>query len=118
MLNDRITAAKDVASALFALETAIDEALVCAAALTIALPAARTRARLSATVGHQATILTGEAMSALLEARSNAVAAHGSLADVRDELGLKTFASGDLWKLAPTKSETEKRLTIISSNAA
>ncbi len=118
MLNDRITAAKDVAAALFALEAAIDEALVCAAAMTIALPAARKRAKVSAIVGHEATILTGEAMSALLEARSNMIAAHGSLANVRDELGLKTFASGDLWKLAPTKSETEKRLTIVSSNAA
>ena len=117
MLNDRITAAKDVAAKLFALEAAIDDALVCAAAMTIAMPAARTRAKVSATVGHEATMLTGEVLAALLIARTKIVAAHGSLADVRDEMGLKMFASGDLWKLARSERK-ESGLKVVSSNAA
>jgi hypothetical protein len=117
MLNDRITAAKDVAAALCALEAAIDEALVCAAAMTIALPAARTRAKVAATVGHDAAVITGDVLATLLAARTQIVAAHGSLADVRDELGLKTFASGDLWKLAPGKPSGDSKLKIVASNA-
>ena len=113
MLNDRITAAKDVAAKLFALEAAIDDALVCAAAMTIAMPAARARAKVSATVGHEATLLTGEVMSALLDARTKIVAAHGSLADVRDEMGLNTVASGDLWKLARSQRK-ESGLKVVS----
>lgn len=117
MLNDRITAAKDIAAKLLALETAIDEALICAAAMTIAMPAARSRAKVSATVGHEATLLTGEVLSALLEARTKAVAAHGSLADVRDEIGLAPFASGDLWKLARSERK-ESGLKVVASNVA
>ena len=117
MLNDRITAAKDVAAKLFALETAIDDALVCAAAMTIALPAARTRAKVAATVGHEAAMLTGDALSALMVARTKIVEAHGSLAEVRDEMGLKTYASGALWKLARSE-KAENGLKIVASNAA
>jgi hypothetical protein len=104
MLNDRIAAAKDVASALIALEAAIDEALSCAAAMTAALPKARRRAKVSAVVGQDVKQLTGEALAALFNARASIVAAHHGLADVRDEMGLRTFASDDLWKLATAAS--------------
>lgn len=117
MLNDRIAAAKDVAAALLALENAIDEALICASAMTIALPAARKRAKVSAVVGQDVTQLTGEALSALFSAHSKIIEAHGELANVCDELGLKTFASGDLWKLVPTLNG-DRGLKIVATNAA
>ncbi len=117
MLNDRIAAAKDVAAALLALENAIDEALICASAMTIALPAARKRAKVSAVVGQDVTQLTGEALAALFSARSKIIEAHNELTNVRDELGLKTFASGDLWKLVP-KLNGDRGLQIVATNAA
>jgi hypothetical protein len=117
MLNDRIAAAKDVAAALLALENAIDEALICASAMTIALPVARKRAKVSAVVGQDVTQLTGEALAALFAARSKIIEAHNGLANVRDELGLKTYASGDLWKLVPER-KADQGLKIVATNAA
>ncbi len=117
MLNDRIAAAQDVASALIALEAAIDEALTCAAAMTIALPNARRRAKVSAVVGQEVTQLTGEALAALFNARANIVAEHHGLADVRDEMGLRTYSSGALWKI-PTSASSDAGLKIVSEKAA
>jgi hypothetical protein len=117
MLNDRIGAAKDVAAALIALENAIDEALICAGAMTIALPVARNRAKVSAVVGQEVTQLTGDALSALLDARAKIIAAHSGLADVRDELGLRVLASGDLWKLK-AQGSTDHGLKIVSGKVA
>jgi hypothetical protein len=117
MLNDRIAAAQDVASALIALENAIDEALACAAVMTIALPKARRRAKVSAVVGQEVTQLTGEALAALFNARANIVAAHHGLADVRDEMGLRTYASGALWKLK-SSLPGDSGLKIVSEKAA
>jgi D-arabinose 5-phosphate isomerase GutQ len=117
MLNDRIAAAQDVASALIALENAIDEALACAAAMTIALPKARRRAKVSAVVGQEVTQLTGEALAALFNARANIVAAHHGLAEVRDEMGLRTYGSGALWKISPNQA-SDAGLKIVSEQAA
>jgi D-arabinose 5-phosphate isomerase GutQ len=117
MLNDRIAAAKEVQTALIALEAAIDEALSCAAAMTIALPAARKRAKVSAVVGQEVTQLTSEALTALFNARASIVAAHHGLAEVRDEMGLRTYAGGALWKIV-NENTRKTQLKVVSENAA
>jgi len=100
MLNDRRLAAAEVAQKLFALELAIDQALVCAGELTAALPHARRRAKLSAVVGQEATEMVGASSMSLHAARAQAIAAHHSLAEVHEQIGLKVFAGGMLWKNA------------------
>jgi hypothetical protein len=100
MLNDRLAAALLMTEKLTACEEAIDDALASAAELTFAVPKARRRANVSATVGQDAIALTGEAMAALHEARAKMVAAHHALAAVRDQMGLRTHAAGSMWKIA------------------
>jgi hypothetical protein len=117
MLNERIAAAQEAAAALLALENAIDEALICASAMTIALPVARKRAKVSAAVGQDVTQLTGEALVALFSVRSKIIEAHNELANVRDVLGLNSYASSDLWKLVP-KMKGDRGLKIVATNAA
>lgn len=114
MLNDRLEAARLIATHLTALEDAIDDALASGAALTSATPQARRRANISAVVGQDAIALTGEAMAALHAARAKAVAAHHAFAEVRDEMGLKTHASGDLWKIPKPSAE----LRVVGGTAA
>jgi len=101
MLNDRLAAAQLIQEKLYAAEAAIDEALARASELTAAVPVARRRANIAATVGQDAIALSVEAITALVDARAKLVAAHGAYADVRDEMGLRTRMSGDAWKVAP-----------------
>jgi hypothetical protein len=115
MLNDRLGAAQDVAARLHALEAAIDNALICAGELTIALPAARRRANLSAIVGHQATLLTGDTLSALHHARASIIEAHSELSKTQVEIGLEAYAMGDLWKL---KNTATRNLELVMDRAA
>lgn len=106
MLNDRLAASKMVAEKLFALESALDDALKCAGELSTALPAARQRAKLSAVVGQQAFASTSEAVAALFTARARIVEAHNNLAEVHEQIGLKTYAGTSLWKIADARLPT------------
>lgn len=117
MLNERLGAAKDVASKLHALEAAIDDALAYAGELTTAVPAARRRAGLSAVVGQEAIWLTGQSVAALHEARAKIVAAHHAFADVQAQIGLKTRMSGDGWKPSLLAAEAQP-LTLVTDRAA
>lgn len=112
MLNDRLAAARLVAEKLIACENAIDDALISAAELTCAAPAARRQANVSAVVGQDALALTGEAIAALHQARARMVEAHHAFAEVRDQMGLKTRAGGDLWKFLAKKPE----LTLVNND--
>ena len=102
MLNNRLAAARLVAAKLTAAEEAVDDALITAAELTSAFPQARRQANVSAVVGQDAIALAAEAMAALQLARAKLVEAHHALADVRDGMGLRTHAAGDMWKLGAT----------------
>jgi hypothetical protein len=99
MLNTRLTAARDVAAKLIILEEAIDTALVHASELTAALPQARSAMKLSTTVGHEAVQKVSVALVALVEAREAMVDAHHKLAEVKENIGLKQYAMGLLWKI-------------------
>ena len=113
MLNQRIAAARLLADKLGACENAIDDALVSAAELTAAAPAARRQANVSPVVGQSAIQLTGEAVAALHEARAKLIAAHHAFAEVRDELRLPIRAGGSLWKFGEASA-----LTVVESDAA
>lgn len=114
MINDRLAAAKIVAEKLFALEDAIDAALICAGELSAAAPKARKQAKLSACVGQDAIARTGDAVAALYAARAHIVGAHGQYAEVRDQIGLKPSMTGDLWKFAALTEEQERPLRRVA----
>ncbi len=115
MLNNRLAAAKLLAEKIAACENAIDDALISAAELTSATPLARRQANLSPIVGQEALALTGEALTALHQARAKMVSAHMAFAEVRDQIGLGPYATGDMWKLP---SATANPLKIVSDKAA
>lgn len=117
MLNNRLTAAKDVKAKLIALESAIDSALISAAELAAAVPAARQRAKLSAVVAQDAIALTGESLAALYQARAKIVEAHHAFADVQDQIGVTPYMGGDLWKI-PTAEQESAPLSLVSQKAA
>ena len=99
MLNNRIAAARIVAQALNGTENAVDDAIVSAADLSRAITEARRVANLSPVVAQEGIALAAEAFTALQVARAKMVAAHHAFAEVRDGMGLKERAGGDLWKI-------------------
>ena len=117
MLNERLYAARSIASKLHALETAIDDALAYAGELTTAVPQARRRAGVSAVVGQEAIWLTGQSLAALHEARAKIVAAHHAFAEVQEQVGLKNRMSGEGWKPSAGSMETPP-LALVADRAA
>lgn len=114
MLKNRLSAFRLLAGKLNSTENAIDDAIISAAELTIASPTARRMANVSPIVDEKALALVGEAVAALHLARTKMAEAHHAYADVRDGMGLKTYAAGDLWKFFASASP----LTIVESEAA
>jgi hypothetical protein len=117
MLHERRKAANDVAEKLFELEAAIDQALVCAGQLAASIPQARMNAKLSAVIGQEAFDLVGESLTSLCAARGKAVAAHHALADAHEQIGLKVYSMGMLWKAARA-SDSDNGLTLVHAKAA
>jgi hypothetical protein len=98
MLKERKEAAIKVAESLWAAEEAIDAALVKVAQLNGTLITARTDARLSAIVGHDAFEGAAATLGALTRARGEIVETHKRLSDAQVQIGLRTMAIGDLGK--------------------
>lgn len=95
MLKDRRNAAIKIAESLFAAEKAIDNALARAAELNGNMVTARSEAKLSAVVGHEAFEVSAAAFAALARARCDIVETHKRLDQAKTQLGLRTLAVGE-----------------------
>lgn len=97
-MDERIFIAKKVANDLFAVESAIETALASTATFAAALPEARVRANLSATVGQEVFDSVIAAIAALNDARRHIVETHKGLDVTRTKMGMRTVAFGSLDK--------------------
>jgi hypothetical protein len=86
--------AQRVANKLFATENAVDSAMAEATEMMAELLRARKDLGLSATVGDSVVSKVVEAISALSEARTAMVSAHGELAELKLRVGIRTKLSG------------------------
>ena len=116
MLNERRKAAQGVADRLMAAEAALDLALTCAAELTGYMPAARIEANIAAEIGHSAMEHSAAALSLMMRARGEIVAAHRELAITKDQIGLRTVAIGGLVPKPPL--QTTGQLSLVETAAA
>jgi hypothetical protein len=87
---DKVFVAKRVATKLRSAEHAIDAALIEASELVSELLRARTEVGVAANVGDAAMAKLTAALSALSDARTSMVGAHGELADVQLRLNIRT----------------------------
>ena len=94
----RLSVGEALAARLFAAEAAVDQALIEAATLTAALPAARADAWLSAVTGQRAVEGAAATISALAQARAHLVQTHNTLAALARKLGLDALAIGPVDK--------------------
>jgi hypothetical protein len=96
MLVKRRNAMDAIAPELFAMESAIDDAILQSARLTTTLINERRNAGLSAVVGHGVLERSSAAFSTLIEARREMVATHAELAAVKKQIGLGAVMVGGL----------------------
>lgn len=83
-----------VAQELFAVETAVETTFGAMAQFAGLLATARAEANLSAVYGQDVMEDVNAAMAHLLQARRALVKAHGGLAEVRDQVGLRHVGFG------------------------
>jgi hypothetical protein len=95
MLSKRRTAMEAVAPELFAMESAIDEAILQSTRLTASLINERRNAGLSAIVGHDAIERSGATFSTLIAARREVVATHAELGSLKQKVGLGAVMVGN-----------------------
>ncbi len=94
MLNERVSAAKKIASELHQAEDAIDEAMIRIAQLAATLPTARRDTNMSAIVGQEAMAKVANALAAAGEVRQLLTDAHLALTVTQKEVGLGTRMFG------------------------
>lgn len=109
MLNKRRDAAMKVARGLFALEKAIDDALIHCAELHALMPAARAEANLSPVVGQEAFEGAAAVFAALAEARHHVVHTHRLMDETKDQIGLRTLGFGG----ADKETQARGGLTLV-----
>lgn len=114
MLNQRLAAAKQVAAELMPAETDLDNAILHASRLAIAVVEGRRPAKLPITTGQEGLVHITRATVKLAEARSEMGAAHIALRETQNEMGLHAVAFGDLWECPDKKAE----LTQPAANVA
>lgn len=115
-VSTKIAVVRGVAAKLHAAEEAIDLAIIKLSELNSELPTARMEAKLSATVCQPAFDLSAQALHSLIQCRRQTVQAHEVLAETQRDIGLGTYAMGDLWKLASTGQPPA--LAVVTTEAA
>jgi dGTP triphosphohydrolase len=96
MLNQRVSAAKKIATELHRAEDAIDETMIRIAHLAATLPTARRETNMSAIVGQEAMAKIANALAAAGEVRQLLTDAHMALTVTQKEVGLgaRMFGAG------------------------
>jgi hypothetical protein len=113
MLKNRLAAAHQVSSRLFAAENAIDAAIQAAAELNAVMPMARTTASLSAVVGQDAVEAAARSFAILIKARREIVDAHDKLDTVKTQIGLREHNFG-----GGTQKVMGSRLSVVERDVA
>jgi hypothetical protein len=96
MLNQRLNAAKQVADELLPAETDLDNAILHASRLAIAVIEGRRSAKLPLNSGHDGLAHVSRASAKLVEARTDMIAAHVAFRDTQVEIGLRAVSFGDI----------------------
>lgn len=111
------TTAERLASQLFEMETAIDNAISKTATFAAAMPVARLEINASASLGHGALEAAIEVLALLAQARGAAVTSHEALAHTQKVLGLETVNFGGFVD-KPERPAARRRLQLASAAAA
>lgn len=112
MLNERLAAARKVAGELLPAEAKLDETILHASRLAIAVIEGCKTARMPIDTGQDGLVLMTRAAAKLVEARGEMLAAHVAFKETQEEIGLKAVSFGDIY-VSP-----DKKLASLPSHVA
>ena len=96
MLNQRLAAARGVADELLPAEIDLDNAILHASRVAIAVIEGRRSAKLPLDTGPHGLALVSRAATKLIEARGDILSAHVAFRETQGDIGLRTVAFGDI----------------------
>ncbi|WP_300973473.1 hypothetical protein [Sphingomonas sp. LHG3406-1] len=114
MLNNRLAAAKAVYNELAPAEADVDNAIVHAAKLAIAVVEGRRSAHLPLTAGQEGLAHVSRASLRLVEAREELCAAHAAFRATQVEIGLRAVSFGNLWECPPNTGELPSNVANVA----
>jgi hypothetical protein len=106
MLNQRLAVARRVADELVPAETDLDNAILHASRLAIAVIEGCRTAKLPINTGQEGLKLIAQAAAKLIDARSDIMAAHVAFRETQGEIGLSAVSFGDVYE-SPDKPKGE-----------
>ena len=115
MLNQRLKAARQVAGELLPAEAELDNAILHASRLAIAVIEGRRLARLPLDTGQEGLAFISRATFKLIDARGDMMAAHVALRATQNKIGLRAVSFGDIHE-SPDKPLAE--IPIDAANIA
>ena len=113
MLNQRLAAARKVADELLPAETDLDNAILHASKVAIAVIEGRRSAKVPLNVGQEGLALVSRAATKLIDARGDIIDAHVAFRATQDEIGLRTVSFGDIHE-SPDKKTAQLPDTIAN----
>lgn len=119
MLNGHAlhASARELSGLLAPIEASFDETIMLQADFLARAPAARLKANLPVSVGHEAMVHIAAAITATVQARGRFIEAHRELVGVRDGLRLPVTAEGT-GDGCPSNHPVSAQLRIVETNAA
>lgn len=96
MLNQRLAVVRKVADELLPAEADLDNAILHASRLAIAVIEGRKSAKLPLNTGQEGLTLMSRAAAKLIDARGDIIAAHVALRQTQYEIGLQAVSFGDV----------------------
>jgi len=103
MLNQRMTAARQVADELLPAEAELDNAILHASRLAIAVIEGRRAAKLPLNTGQEGLAHMSRATAKLIDARGDIMAAHVAFRETQKDIGLRAVSFGDIYE-SPDKT--------------
>jgi hypothetical protein len=104
MLNQRLAVARRVADELLPTETNLDDAILHASKLAIAVIEGRREAKIPLNAGQEGLALMSRAAAKLIDARGDIMSAHVAFRETQNEIGLRAVSFGDIHESPTTKT--------------
>ena len=105
MLNQRLAVARRVADELLPAETNLDDAILHASKMAIAVIEGRRTAKLPLDTGQDGLAFMSRATAKLIDARGDMMAAHVAFRSTQHEIGLRAVSFGDVYECPPSTGE-------------
>jgi hypothetical protein len=113
MLNERLAVARRVANELLPAEADLDNAILHASRLAIAVIEGCKTAKLPHDTGQEGLVLASRAAAKLIDARGDMLAAHVAFRESQNDIGLRAVSFGDIY-VSPSSGSLPQHIANVA----